>query len=60
MENFWKAADDPEGAIDKLAEIIAYIENDKSGAIDMAADIKANTDAISLINHETTGILAQA
>ena len=49
MENFWKAADDPEGTIDKLAEIVKYIEDDKSGALDMAADIQANTDAIAAI-----------
>lgn len=47
MENFWKAADDPEGAIDKLAEIVAYIESDKTGAIDMAADIQENAEAIA-------------
>ena len=49
MENFWKAADDPEGTIDKLAEIVSYIESDKSGALDMAADIQANTEAIAAI-----------
>ena len=49
MENFWKAADDPEGTIDKLAEIVNYIESDKSGALDMAADIQANTEAIAAI-----------
>lgn len=49
MENFWKAADDPEGTIDKLAEIVKYIEDDKTGALDMAADIQANTDAIAAI-----------
>ena len=49
MENFWKAADDPEGTIDKLAEIVAYIEADKTGAIDMAADIQANSNAIAAI-----------
>lgn len=49
MENFWKAADDPEGTIDKLAEIVNYIESDKTGALDMAADIQANTDAIAAI-----------
>lgn len=60
METFWDAADDPEGTIDKLAEIVNYINADKTGALDMAADIKANTDAISAINNETTGILAVA
>ena len=65
MENFWKAADDPEGTIDKLAEIVAYIESDKTGALDMAADIKANSDAIAAIytpaEGETaaSGLLAQ-
>ena len=49
MENFWKAADDPEGTIDKLAEIVKYIEDDKTGALDMAADIQANADAIAAI-----------
>lgn len=49
MENFWKAADDPEGTIDKLAEIVSYIESDKSGALDMAADIQANSEAIAAI-----------
>ena len=49
MENFWKAADDPEGTIDKLAEIVNYIESDKTGALDMAADIQANASAIAAI-----------
>ena len=49
METFWAAADNPEGTIDKLAEIVAYIDADKSGALDMAADIKANADAIAAI-----------
>ena len=47
MEVFWEAADDPEGTIDKLAEIVAYIENDKSGALDMAEAIANNTEAIA-------------
>lgn len=46
MENFWKAADDPVGTIDKLSEIVDYISKDESGAIDMAKDIEANTKAI--------------
>lgn len=62
MENFWKAADDPVGTIDKLAEIVDYIAKDESGAVDMAADIEqnakdiaANTKAISdeVSNRET-------
>lgn len=47
MEKFWAAADDPEGTIDKLAEIVSYIENDKSGALDMAADINNLGEAIA-------------
>ena len=46
MENFWKAADDPVGTIDKLSEIVDYISRDEQGALDMAADIEANTKAI--------------
>ena len=55
MENFWKAADDPEGSIDKLAEIVNYINNDKSGAIDMADDIQTNADAIDVIEGNDAG-----
>lgn len=46
MENFWKAADDPVGTIDKLSEIVDYISRDESGALEMAKDIEANTKAI--------------
>lgn len=60
MEKFWEAADDPEGTIDKLAEIVAYIAEDKTGALDMAADIQQNADAIAAINDNKTGILANA
>ena len=49
METFWEAADDPEGTIDKLAEIVNYIADDKSGALTMAGDIQANADAIAAI-----------
>lgn len=49
METFWSAADDPEGTIDKLAEIVNYIESDKTGALDMAADIAKNDAAIKAI-----------
>ena len=59
METFWDAADDDQ-IINKLAEIVNYIESDTSGALDMAADIQANTEAIAAINNEDTGILAIA
>lgn len=58
MENFWKAADNPVGTIDKLSEIVDYIARDEQGAIDMAADIEQNTKNIAAnakaISDETT------
>ncbi len=58
MENFWKAADDPVGTIDKLSEIVDYINRDEQGAIDMAADIEQNAKDIAAnakaISNETT------
>ena len=60
VEDFFKAVETPDEVIDTLAEIVKYIEDDKSGAASMAASIKNNTDAILAINNETTGILAQA
>ena len=67
METFWKAADDPNETIDKLAEIVNYINSDKTGALDMAVDIQANTEAIGdikediaeLSNNLTTEITAR-
>ena len=49
METFWAVADDPEGTIDKLAEIVNYIAADKTGALDMAADIQENANAIAAL-----------
>ena len=54
METFWKAADDPNETIDKLAEIVNYINSDKTGALDMAGDIQANTEAINGIKENIT------
>ena len=54
METFWAAADDPEGTIDKLAEIVNYIAADKEGALDMAADIQKNTGDISALAGRVT------
>lgn len=45
-------------AMDTLEEVAKWIADDKSGAAAMAADIKANTNAIAAINNETTGVLA--
>ena len=60
VETFFKAIEAPDETIDTLAEIVSYIESDKSGASEMAASIKSNSDAIAAINNETTGILATA
>lgn len=60
IETFFDAVETPDAVIDTLAEIVHYIETDTSGASAMAADIKANADAIAAINKEDTGILAQA
>ena len=60
VETFFAAVETPDEVINTLAEIVSYIESDKSGAADMAASIKANDDAIAAINHESTGILATA
>lgn len=45
-------------AMDTLEEVAKWIADDKSGAAAMAADIKANADAIAAINNETSGVLA--
>jgi hypothetical protein len=60
VETFFAAIETPDATIDTLAEIIHYIESDKSGAAAMSASIKANTDAIAAINNADSGVLAQA
>ena len=60
VEDFFKAVETPDQVIDTLAEIVKYIEEDKTGAANMLASITQNTNAITAINDETTGILAQA
>lgn len=60
VEEFFAAVETPDEVINTLAEIVSYIESDKSGAAQMAANIKSNSDAILAINNESTGILAQA
>ena len=60
VETFFAAVEAPDETINTLSEIVSYIESDKSGAAEMAGNIKANADAILAINNETTGILAQA
>lgn len=60
VEDFFKAVETPDEVVDTLAEIVKYIEDDKTGAANMLASITQNTNAITAINNETTGILAQA
>ena len=60
VEDFFKAVETPDEVIDTLAEIVSYIESDKSGASAMLDSINANTAAIEAINNESTGILAVA
>ena len=60
VEDFFKAVETPDQVIDTLAEIVKYIEEDKTGAANMLASITQNTNAITAINDETTGILAKA
>lgn len=52
--------DGSNNVIDTLKEIQSYIAEDKTGAAGMLSSINANTAAISAINNETSGILAQA
>lgn len=60
VEDFFKAVETPDEVIDTLAEIVSYIESDKTGAASMLASIEQNTNAIAAINDGTSGILAQA
>ena len=60
LDAFMANADVQEGAIDTLKEIQAYITSDGQAAATMTQDIADNKAAIAAINHETTGILAQA
>ena len=60
MDAFMADADVSDKAIDTLKEIQAYITSDGKAADEMTKNIAANKTAIDAINHETTGILAQA
>lgn len=60
VETFFKAVETPDETIDTLAEIVKYIEDDKSAASSMLASINANTAAIEAINNTTDGILVKA
>lgn len=60
VEAFFAAVEQPDEVINTLAEIVYYIESDKTGAAEMLGSINANTAAINAINNEETGILAVA
>lgn len=60
VETFFAAVEQPDEVINTLAEIVYYIESDKTGAAEMLNSINANTEAINAINNEETGILAVA
>ena len=53
MEKFWEAADDPNDTIDKLAEIIDYI--DKHEELNIPASVEANAKAIENIYTAANG-----
>lgn len=54
-ENFFSEAG-AEGVIDTLTEIVAYIEQDEQGAINLAADVAANAANITKIVDGTTTV----
>lgn len=60
LDAFMADADVSAQAVDTLKEIQSYITKDGQAAAKMTEDIAANKTAIAAINHETTGILAQA
>ena len=60
VETFFAAVETPDETIDTLAEIVKYIEDDKSAASSMLASINTNTTAIEAINSATDGILVKA
>ena len=46
MEVFWETTEDKDGVVNKLKEIQDYIASDETGALAMAGNIQANTQAI--------------
>ena len=60
IDAFYASAEVGDKAIDTLKEIQDYITSDGQAAATMTQDIADNKAAIAAINHETTGILAQA
>ena len=60
LDAFMADADVSAQAVDTLKEIQSYITKDGQAAATMTQNIADNKAAIAAINHETTGILAQA
>lgn len=62
METFFKEADidASQEFIDTLKEIQTYITEDQTGATKMAASIKENKDAITVLNGSADGSVAKA
>lgn len=54
------ALDNNEDGLDSIKELATWINEHGTAAAGMSEAITANADAIAAINHETTGILAQA
>lgn len=54
IEEFFTAADNKDETIENLAEIIAYINSDKSGATEMVGNIQKNANDIAALT-ETVG-----
>ena len=49
VETFFAAVETPDATIDTLAEIVKYIESDKSGAAELTASVKKNADDITAL-----------
>lgn len=60
IETFFATVESPDEVIDTLAEIVDYINKDKTGMSSMLQSIQANANAITAINNPDTGILAIA
>ena len=60
VEDFFKAVETPDEVIDTLAEIVHYINSDKTGAANMLASIGKNADDIAAMLNSESGILANA
>ena len=60
VDAFFGAVEEPDAIIDTLVEIQKYITDDKDGAAGMAQSIKANEDAIKVLNGDGAGSVKKA